>query len=577
MKKESNEFLGLLCNMYLVAMLVVLPLYTGQGYWQLGDTKYRLFYNVSLLCVGVWMIFGIPAQVQAAVGRRKQEVAVEPHRAAPKWTEYFGGFSGTDFAVACYGVCVLLSAVCSSYGRLAWTGYSGWYMGAIVQLLFVGLYFFVSRQYDGARWPLYLAEAAFFVVSVLGLLHRLGIDPLGLLDGWNSGDWEYSHMLSTLGNINWLCGYYSVVLAFSIAHFLREEKRWLRIVLYVVSVAALVVLWVQGSQGGLLILAVCAACCVWAGRRDAAVLRKVCLLFAGSFLCLPVMELLMKLRGKKAAVVRDGNIFGSVRWYVWIIAGLFCLLLFFLLARVKLPFRHKRGNAERREGTVASFWQKCGRKQRAICGMLAIVGAGIGIFLMCRLAVNRLDDGFGSGRVFLWRIAIQNVEEAGLKDKLIGAGPDCYAEAVFNRMAAGTDMWQGEHWDGSVFTNAHNEFLSQLCNVGILGTVSYLAIFLTALYACYGNIRRGDDGAGNWLGLLAAVMYGAHSLVSFQQVLNTPLLFLTLAISEAMRRRQDGQRTSQEEKGTAQEENSRIVTGVTAEEKSMRSSKRERV
>ena len=106
---------------------------------------------------------------------------------------------------------------------------------------------------------------------------------------------------------------------------------------------------------------------------------------------------------------------------------------------------------------------------------------------------------------------------------------------------------------------------------------AYLGIFLTALYACYGNIRRGDDGAGNWLGLLAAVMYGAHSLVSFQQVLNTPLLFLTLAISEAMRRRQDGQRTSQEEKGTAQEENSRIVTGVTAEEKSMRSSKRERV
>ena len=64
-----------------------------------------------------------------------------------------------DAAVASYGICVLLSALRSEYGALAWTGYEGWYMGAVSQLLFVGIYFFVSRQYDGARWPLYLGEA----------------------------------------------------------------------------------------------------------------------------------------------------------------------------------------------------------------------------------------------------------------------------------------------------------------------------------------------------------------------------------------------------------------------------------
>ena len=105
-------------------------------------------------------------------------------------------------------------------------------------------------------------------------------------------------------------------------------------------------------------------------------------------------------------------------------------------------------------------------------------------------------------------------------------------------LTGGPDIWAGEHWEGAIFTSAHSEYLSQLCNVGILGTAGYLAIFLTMLRTCLGNIRE-EAGRGKlwaWLGLLAAAMYGAHSLVSFQQVLNTPLLFLTFGICEGMRR-----------------------------------------
>ncbi len=89
-----------------------------------------------------------------------------------------------------------------------------------------------------------------------------------------------------------------------------------------------------------------------------------------------------------------------------------------------------------------------------------------------------------------------------------------------------------------------------MCNVGILGTVSYLAIFLV------GMRRYGDDGKENvagraareaeghglcgGLGLLALSMYGIHATVSFQQVLNAPLLFLVLGLCEAETRRKRG-------------------------------------
>lgn len=572
MKEGKNEFLGLLCNLYLVILLAVLPLYTGDGYCQLGDTKYTLFRNLSFLCLGGWLLAGTPGRVRSVAEylrawkeRCKGEYGTEAQTgltgdgavrsgrrgmetAGQKWRSRSGAgrkqavFSSVDFAMMLYGICVIFSAVCSSYGELAWTGYEGWYMGAISQILFIGIYFFISRQYDGAAWPIYLGEAAFFLVTLLGLLHRLGIDPLGLMGNWNSGDWEYSHMLSTLGNINWLCGYYSVALAFGVVPWLFEERRAWRAARYVPAVSAYVLLGVQGSQGGLLILAVCTAVCLCLGRGRRQVEKRLCLLLTGFFLGMPLMGLLMELRGDRAAVVRDGNIFGATVWYGWVAAALVSLACFFLLGRGKSFRKKKKAGASVRGGFIVL----------AVLAAL-IMSAGV----VGAVASRRLDDGFGSGRGFLWRIALESFAEANGKDMVLGAGPDCYGEAVFGRLGADAQVWIGEHWEGAVFTNAHNEFLSQLCNVGILGTICYSAIFLTGLWRYSGAGRRGDGGAQgrseDWTGVLVLAMYGAHALVSFQQVLNAPLLFLALGLCEQRRRAEETKRGEWREQDEVEE------------------------
>ena len=576
MKNGNNEFLGLLCNLYLVALLVALPLYTGKGYWSLGDTKYMLFKNLSLLCLGIWLAAALSMGIWRAAKRAGSRSAGAGRRREPGMV---------DAAVASYGICVLLSALRSEYGGLAWTGYEGWYMGAVSQLLFVGICFFVSRQYDGARWPLYLGEAALGLVTLFGLLHRLGIDPLRLLVHWNPGDWEYSHMLSTLGNINWLCGYYSVALALPAAHFLLEPRPWARLLLYVEAVAAFVLLGVQGSQGGLLILAVCAAGCFVLGRRRAEVLTRLWALLAGFFLCMPLMELGMELRKERAAVVADGNVFWNVAWYVWAIAGVVCLGACLLSAkrrhapgeRRSAKGGHAPGERGSAKGGQVPEERTSGKKghvrgsrgprrqgKKALIAAAAVCLAGCLAAALLILASRGIGDGFGSGRGFLWRIALEGFVQGDMKDKLLGAGPDCYGVAVFGRLGTGSDVWKGEHWEGAVFTNAHNEVLSQLCNVGILGTVSYLAIFLAGLWR-YGmgsaESRRspvqsrgggpGKDGGALafpadsdacclWAGVLAIAMYGAHSLISFQQVLNTPLLFLVLGVCEQRMRARRG-------------------------------------
>lgn len=575
--------------MYMIALLVAVPLHTGGAYWSLGERKYELFQRISFLCLGCWLAAALWEHIWNAVRGRKSAA-----------TEHLS-FSTVDWAVACYGACVLLSAVFSGYGELAWKGYEGWRMGAVSQLIFVGIYFFVSRRYEGERLTLYLGEAAVCLVTLFGLLHRLGIDPLGLLSYWRQGDWEYSHMLSTLGNINWLCGYYSVALAFVMDHYLRAEKWWDTALMYVAALAGFVLLGVQGSQGGQLILAVCVAVCLLLGWRQRRVLKKVWALSTGFFLCMPVMGLLMKLRGDKAAVVEDGDIFRQVGWPIWLIAAVVCAATYFLLVR--------KGNA------VGRLLRRRRVQAVLICAMAVGITAAV-VFAL----VHGIDDDFGSGRGFLWRISVEGFLEADMKGKLLGAGPDCYGEEIFGVLGAGTTVWSGTHWDGAVYTNAHNEVLTQLCNVGILGTVCYVAIFLTGWrrYLSQGRslerrqgagseadpggnwiadgkgtngkgqgscdairsggkrvsggktaINSGQDACGGediiggrqglhglgghldgrrgfgcpdisgWLGPLAIAMYGFHSMISFQQVLNTPLLFLVLGVCEQRMRAQE--------------------------------------
>ncbi len=519
MEKRDNEFLKYLCYLYMIALLVALPLHTGGNYWRLGERKYELFQRVSLLCLGCWIVGALLERIGFAVRRRKEAV---PGNGAGRGGR--ASFSKVDWAVAGYGVCVLLSALCSGYGRLAWEGYEGWRMGAVAQLMFVGIYFFVSRRYDGNRIPLYLGEAAVCLVTLFGLLHRLGIDPLGLLAYWSQGDWEYSHMLSTLGNINWLCGYYSVALALLAAHYLETERRWAEAFLYVAALAAFVLLGVQGSQGGHLILAVCVILCMSTGWGQTWVRRKMWRLLTGFFLGMSVMGLLMELRSSKAAVVEDGDVFRQAGWPVWIIGAVVCGAMYFLFVR--------RGEAAGR------LLRRRGVRAVLICVMAGGIAAAV-----FYVVVHGIDDEFGSGRGFLWRISMEGFRQADLKGMLLGAGPDCYGEEIYGLLGAGTSVWQGTHWDGAVYTNAHNEVLTQLCNVGILGTVSYLAIFLTGWvrYAPWGR-RDSEAFAGegipgrpevfDWLGPLAIAMYGIHSLISFQQVLNTPLLFLVLGVCE---------------------------------------------
>lgn len=500
MKTKDSEFQCMLCKLYMVVILCVLPLYTRGTYVQLGDAKYLLFRNVSFICVGLWLVTAVICSVQQRLVRKsgigRQESALcRPERA----------LSTMDICMAAYGGSVLLSAFLSAYEKTAWLGYRDWYMGAVSQLLFVAIYFMVSRCGAYSDSLIYLGEGAMLLVCLIAFLQRLEMDVLGLHKIFNRGDWEYKHMLSTVGNINWLCGYLCVAIAFPVSAYLHSEKGWKKAAHYFVSVAGLALLCIQGSDVGWALCAACIGICLVWGRKNIVFIQRSLMLAAGMVFCLPCFGRLAFLRGSIHAMPEDGNVYERISWRGWWLV-LACLLL--VIGLIKWQRKRRCHQSSERQPAAPVI---------VIC--LAV------IILLIIIAAEeiRLPEYFWQeGRGALWKLAWSGFLNAGGLQKLIGAGPDCFAEYLHNGFQTSTVIHSSGHWNGAIFANAHNEWLNQLVNIGFLGAACYLGIFVTA-------IRR---YRGMLLGVLAVGLYFVNSLVSFQQVMNAPFLFLVLGLCE---------------------------------------------
>lgn len=480
-----NDFINMLCKLYIVFLTAVLSLYTGGTYRKLGDTKYMLFRNVTLICLGAWLVVSLIRGAASLVGGARR---------LPR-------FSVTDLCVLAYGGTVLVSALCSPYTDTPWLGYMEWYMGAISQCMFVGIYFFLSRSFDRSRIPVYAGEAALTVVFLIGFAHRMGFDPTGLMRPFTDKSWEYSHMISTIGNINWFCGFCSVMLGFPVAGFLKSRGKVELLLHYIVSVMGLTLLCIQGSDAGPLIAAVCIGISLLYGLKDKKIFQRGLALASGMCLVMAAYARIVTRMGKEAmaAVPADGIGLERMAWNGWWGVGAAFLIL-------------------------AVLFGKCTQSTARKAGLALMLSGALTVAAVAAVYALRMPkgDGWGSGRGGLWRFAWQGFLQGGFRQKLVGAGPDCFAEYIYSALPASQLTPTEGFWTGTIYANAHNEWLNTLVNLGISGTAALAGIYVSSIKR-YRKLH---------LGMLVIAMYGINSLISFQQVLSTPLLFMALGLCE---------------------------------------------
>jgi len=509
MRDRIQEALRTAMNVYLVLILLVLPLYIQNGYVLIGNVKYLFFRNVTLLFMLVTAV--LSAALAAVQGRERKG---------------FHMVSCTDIMALCFGAGAFLSWCFSADRYTAWQGAAGWYMGLLSQLMFVWIYFMASRWCDGFRGILWAFLAGAAAVMALGILNRYVVDPFSMYEGL--GDWDREHLLSTIGNQNWYCGYVSVAAAVCVCFACAEDKVRRAAGL----TGSLFFFWTiltQGSEGGyLILLAETAVAFLWSldGRRKL-------LAFLEVLACCPAAALLGKycIRFRGLILVEDGTLAGFLFWKGWlpVLTALAALLLL-------LHIREKRGCVDRLgNGKV---------KRAALWVSAALLASGAVVFAACQLwegvwvflgekELLRITDSWGSGRGALWRMSLGCFTRGGFLEKWLGAGPDCFGNVIYAMYPVNDIIHPTGYWETALYANAHNEWLNMLINQGILGMISYAGIFATLFVRLWKYSYRDSSAL---LGLLAVSGYCAYGVVSFQQTVSTPLIFAVLGISEAMLR-----------------------------------------
>lgn len=523
------SFNGFLCDIvissYMFVILAVLPFY-NKGYAQIGTEKENFFIKSmtyggkALLPVFLlWLLFRLVTAVQ------KKELS--------KFTEWPAGLwkslSVTDRFAAFYGIAVLLSYLFTNYREEALWGTASWRMGMWTQLGAVIVYFMISRMWQRKDWMIALLLPVSAVVFLLGYVNKFGLLPV---------DPEYVNpsFISTIGNINWYCGYLVTILFGGVYLLWRMEPEMTRKKLLLMAYVTIgfATLATQGSSSGMVTFAVIMFVLFGMSVKDSArmeVFWQEMTMFSAACLI--------------TCVLRRLNIFsrelileGITDLLTFSIAGIFMTIL----SGIILYWIH-------RTRVRRSYPEKL--LHRIYCGIAIAVPAMILLVLLLTL-INTLaggaltpnitdpevtkwltfNVGWGSARGGTWAAGARCFWEADFLHKIFGVGPDCLYAFLSNEGSVGLQTMVNDRFGGNRLTNAHNEWLTILVDMGVLGLVSYAGMMITAIRDF---LRAGENKMLVGACGICVLAYTVNNMFSFQQVMNISTVFVIMGIGENLR------------------------------------------
>lgn len=509
-----KRILWLLSGIYIFLVMVIMPFYHTDGYARIGTNKYEFFKMVTqgmawffvpaLVLYGIWLF--------AKWIKEKRPVNLR--------------LSITDKFAIWYGVAVLLSYLFSPYKETtaygdAWNGVTGWYMGALNQLLFVASFFIVSRFWKGTTL-LKLVFPVLLVVSGLGYLNRFGVFPIKM----EAANYMF---ISTIGNMNWYCGYLVTVffclIGFWMVSRFKNVQMSTFLCLLIVGFGSLVT---QGSASGIFVLAVMLVVIYLLSMKNGEYMERfwlMCSILAAS--C--VLTLGIRKCFPEAITFRDGLIDLLTDTLLPIPLLVLCLGMYLLLHR----------------------WNQKKWYPEVVFTRLGYAGAGLCVAALVAyislLTINTLkpgsigplsemgafifDGGWASNRGATLRAGVFTFLNQDIKGKLFGVGPDCMAMYIYTEGSEELMAILKKQFNSLTLTNAHCEWLSVLVSTGICGAVGYIGMIVSAIVRF---LKKRDKNAmifGCGLGLLA---FTVNNVFSFQQAMNTTTMFLVMGIGEAL-------------------------------------------
>ena len=522
-RPDIKNGIGYICSagvyVFLFFLVGIYSFYAPEGYIQIATNKYLFFRKLCQTTIMVMAPFIILFYILPSGEKWRQNASDR--------------FSATDLFMFLY-LCLNIVTYCfTPYREEALWGTDGWYMGFAMQLFFVGIYFFISRFYNGRVDVLPFLMLASFVVFLWGLLNRFSIYPVDM-------HYQHEQFISSMGNINWFCGFWSVFFVTGVVLYVITSKKWLRFLSGIYSTVALGLAAVEGSDSAFLSIGAVFFFLFLLSFQKTVYMKR--LLELGIFYCgaCQVMRIIVTLNKKSLSMDTTT---------MWIMLGNLTLVVLIILCTLRMFLgktdkKYTCGDEkekilrkvpkEKQEKTELS-----GKRSEEMSGenkqlekeliwewkwlkyaVIGVTAGGLAVYLvlliintrapgslgfLSRYSIFLFDGHWGSARGATWRDGFAIYQSFSWRERLFGIGQDCFA--IYGYSIPELSARLTEEWPGSRLTNAHNECITHLVNIGIY-------IFAASLLS-----------------------YFIHNQFSFAQVLNVPYIYMMLGLGESLMRR----------------------------------------
>ena len=560
---------------YLIMMGMVLPFYyhPETSYMTIGSGKAE-FYNKwafgTAKAAGVFLLlYLLTASVRQFLLWKKD--SSRKTGGVSLWgamktgcQNFWQSLTGTELFAVCYIAALCISYLLTDYPEFAKMGADGWNMGFWPQILFLFFFLLLKRTLTTgmAKAGIGMMLSASTVVFLLGLLNRYGVNPLHME---SSGP----GFISTIGNINWYCGYWSVLFPVCCGIFLFREKvlpgsrsaqqapvSVLYRVLPVLSGIAVVIGFAtgvsQGSDSGLLVLAAMTLILGCFAGKEKEGLRhfiELLLLFCVSLTGLFALQHLFPERNKYQTA---GYLFLTGKPWGLIFGVLLLCLYFFLFirknncanGRTKTVENHcdnkLTGTADR--GIVWTYraWQiLTGLSAAALVlyiGLLTFNTTHPGVIpALDGNALFTFNTSWGSSRGATWSIGIHTFLAQNFGHRLFGVGPDSMAAYLYQSDNSTLLAEVRATFGDKRLTNAHGEWITVLVNTGLMGLLSFAAMIISAVGTLFSRKQKTLAKACG----LAVLCYTLHNIFSFEQMMNISQMYLVMGIGMAVAEKEE--------------------------------------
>ena len=499
---------------YLILILAVMPFYNREGYSRIGTDQAYFFDNV-ISKIG-WILLPTVAVYLVVLATSLRKEFLDEIRQKINLTDLFAGG---------YGLILVISYLCSEYKEDALWGATGWYMGFCPQMALVLTYFLVSKFWNPRRWMMYMTLVSSGLVFLLGYLNRMHVDPLKM-------GVENAGFISTIGNINWYCGYLVSVFFTGVAFLWQGKgiKWWKQALLMLYVLVGFGSLLTQGSDSGLVALgAVMLAMFVMSADRSA-LMRMfwlVVLLLGSAGIITYIIQAVFPERMNYVGELGFLLVSKGAFLYVSIISIFVIALLYYCIKADFYPQRFFR---------ILSITVMTAVSVMVLLAVILITVNTLNpgsLGALSELPLFTFSAWWGSGRGATWRAGWMCFAEQGFRHKLIGVGPDAMSLYLYRDGSGEVKALVQESFGSLRLTNAHNEWMTVLVDTGIFGVVAFGGMMVTGIWRFLKEAGLEKIVCACGFCLLA---YTANNMFSFQQSMNTATAFAVFGMGGAFLR-----------------------------------------